>query len=105
MIRRVTVHPDVLAAAHEQYGEECSASGRPSEYHFVSGPLAAAVFAFRDFDALSYDLIASARAYTVVDPFFGVVDFVAVLTTDGVVEVVGYSDDPDYWATVGRSDA
>ena len=44
-------------------------------------------------------------AATVVDPSFGVVGFVAVLTTDGVVEIVGYGDDPAYWATLRRSDA
>ncbi len=105
MIRRVTVHPDVLEAAHERFGEERSARGGPSEYDFVSGPLAAAVFAFREFDALSYDVVPTVRAYTVVDTFFGVVDFVAVLADDDVVEIVGFSDDPDYWTALGGLDS
>ena len=43
----------------------------------VGGPLAAAIFAFREFDALSYDLLPAVRSYTVVDPIFGVVTFVS----------------------------
>ena len=46
------------------------------------GPLAAAVFAFRDFEQLSFDLIPAVRSYTIVDPFFGpVVSSVCAQTT------------------------
>ncbi len=100
MIRRVEVAPAVFESAHERFGETRSTTGDPSEYDFVGGPLAAAAFAFRDFDELSYDVVPAVRAYTVVDPFFGVVTFAALLRSDGVVEVVSFSDDPDYWATL-----
>ena len=101
MIRRVTVNRDVLQRANDQFGEERSPDGRPSEYDFVGGPLAAAVFAFRLFDELSYDVVPSVRWYTVVDPFFGPVTFVGLLLDDGSVEVVGFESDPDYWDHLG----
>ena len=101
MIRRVTVNRDVLQRAHDKFGEERSVSGRPSEYDFVTGPLAAAQFAFRGFDELSYDIVPSVRWYTVVDPFFGPVTFVGMLLDDDSVELVGFDDDPDYWTALG----
>jgi hypothetical protein len=101
VIRRVTVNRDVLQRAHEQYGEQRSAVGRPSEYDFVAGPLAAAQFAFRGFDELSYDIVPSVRWYTVVDPFFGPVTFVGLLLDDDSVEIVGFESDPDYWEHLG----
>ncbi len=100
MIRRVDVAPAVYESANDKFGETRSAEGQPSEYDFVGGPLAAAVFAFREFDALSYDLVPAVRSYTVVDPIFGAVTFAAVLRTDDVVEIVSFADDPDYWAAL-----
>lgn len=100
MIRRVDVAPAVYEGANERFGETRSAGGQASEYDFVGGPLAAAVFAFREFDALSYDLVPAVRSYTVVDPIFGAVTFAAVLRTDDVVEIVSFADDPDYWAAL-----
>ena len=100
MIRRVDVASAVYDSANERFGETRSAGGQPSEYDFVGGPLAAAVFAFREFDALSYDLVPAVRSYTVVDPIFGAVTFAAVLRTDDVVEIVSFADDPDYWAAL-----
>ena len=100
MIRRVDVAPAVYDIAHERFAETRSAGGQASEYDFVGGPLAAAVFAFREFDALSYDLVPAVRSYTVVDPIFGAVTFAAVLRTDDVVEIVSFADDPDYWAAL-----
>ncbi len=38
------------------YGPERSAAGRPSEWDFWSGPLAAALIGFRDFENLLFDL-------------------------------------------------
>jgi hypothetical protein len=55
--RRVDVAPAVYESANERFGEKRLAGGQGSEYEFVGGPLAAAVFAFREFDALSYDLV------------------------------------------------
>lgn len=74
-----------------------------SEYDFVGGPFAAAVFAFRDFDALPYDLVPAVRSYTVVDPIFGAVTFAAVLQTDDIVEIVSFEDDPDYWTALEQN--
>jgi len=90
VIRRVDVAPAVYETANQRFGETRSAGGQGSEYDFVGGPLAAA-FAFRDFDALSYDPVPAVRSYTVVDPVFGAVTFAAVLRTA----------DPDYWAALG----
>lgn len=100
MTRRVEVAHTVHVDAHDRFGESWSAIGTGSEYDFVGGPLAAAVFAFRAFDELSYDLIPAVRSYTVVDPVFGAVTFAAVLRTDDVVEIVSFADDPDYWAAL-----
>jgi hypothetical protein len=38
------------------YGPERSATGQPSEWDFWSGPLAAALIGFRNFDLLRFDL-------------------------------------------------
>lgn len=100
MTRRVDVARSVHEVAHERFGETRSADGGPSEYDFVAGPLAAAVFAFRDFDALSYDLVPAVRSYTVPDPIFGAVTFTAVLRRDDSIEIVSFADDPDYWSAL-----
>lgn len=98
--RQVEVAPSVLNSAHAQFGDQRSPQGAPSEYDFVGGPLAAAVFAFQDFDRLSFEVVPAVRSYAVIDPIFGVVTFAALLRTDGVVEIVDYADDPDYWDAV-----
>lgn len=67
----VRVTQQVYEAASSRYGEHRSVEGAPSEYDFVSGPLAAAILAFGDFDQLRHDVVPSVRSYTVVDPFFG----------------------------------
>jgi hypothetical protein len=79
VIREVRVAEYVYANATERFGESRSPVGAPSEYDFVGGPLAAAVFAFRDFDHLRFDVVSAVRTYMVVDPFFGAVVFVGVL--------------------------
>jgi hypothetical protein len=100
VIREVRVHPAVHQKAHDLYREERSAGGSPSEYDFTSGPLAAAAFAFRDFDSLPFDVVEAVRTYTIVDPVFGPVVFVGVLLRGDVVEIVDFSDDPDYWSSI-----
>jgi hypothetical protein len=100
--RAVRLGERVLQLAHERFGHERSAAGQPSEYDFVGGPLAAALLAFREFDRLSYGVVPAVRSYTVVDPFFGPVVFVGVLTSDGVVEITDFDDDPDYWAGIDQ---
>jgi hypothetical protein len=101
VIREVRVAQALYEQAHDRFGESRSVAGAPSEYDFVAGPLAAAVFAFRDFDNLPFDVSPAVRTYTIVDPFFGPVVFVGVLVAGGVVEIGGFDDDPDYWSTIG----
>jgi hypothetical protein len=91
----------ILAKAHQFYGESRSDDGRGSELDFVEGPLAAALFAFKGWDELSYDLVESVRSYTVPAPIFGPVTFTAILTEDGGVVIVDFDEDPDYWQLVG----
>ena len=79
MIREVRVSHETYEQAHDRFGERRSIDGDPSEYDFVAGPLAAAVFAFRAFDDLAFELVPAVRTYTIVDPFFGPVVFVGVL--------------------------
>ncbi len=100
MIREIRVAQAVYERAHERYGEVRSVEGAPSEYDFVGGPLAAAVFAFRDFENLPVDVVPAVRSYTIIDPFFGAVVFVGVLIEDDVVEIASFDDDPDYWSTI-----
>lgn len=102
MIHEVRAADSVYHLATERFGEQRTVEGAPSEYDFVAGPLAAAIFAFRDFENLSYDVVSSVRTYTIVDPFFGPVVFVAVRVAVGIVEIVGFSDDPDYWTTIDQ---
>lgn len=97
MIYEVQVASAVYEEVHRRFGGSRSGEGAPSEYDFVSGPLAAAVFAFRDFENLSFDVVPAVRSYTVVDPVFGPVVFVGVLLTEGVVEIADFADDPGYW--------
>ena len=100
MIREVRIAHAVFERAHERFGESRTVEGAPSEYDFVGGPLAAAVFSFRDFDNLAYDVVPSVRTYTIVDPFFGPVVFAGVLVGEGFVEIVDFRDDPDYWTVI-----
>src|SRR5690606_16776830 len=91
----------VFQLAHEEFGDERGADGSPSEFDFVAWPLAVALLAFRDFDRLPYDTVPEVRLYTAVSPFFGPMTFAGLLRTDGVVEIVAYTHDPDYWRTIG----
>ncbi|MDP9389477.1 MAG: hypothetical protein M3Q48_16570 [Actinomycetota bacterium] len=94
----------VLAAAlAREYGPERTAEGWPSEWDFWTGPLAAALVAFRGFDALRYDpRHPEVRSVHVVDPVFGPVVFVGVRVEPGVVELAAYEPDPGYWDLIGE---
>ena len=100
MIYEVQVAAAVYDEVHRRFGGSRTGEGSPSEFDFVSGPLAAAVFAFRDFGNMVFDLGPAVRSYTVVDPIFGPVVFVAVLLHEGAVEIADFSDDPDYWGMI-----
>jgi hypothetical protein len=98
--REVSVAQWVFEKATSYFAETRSATGAPSEYDFAGGPLAAALFAFRAFDTMTYDLVPAVRSHVIVDPFFGALVFVAVLLTDGSVEVADFDLDADYWDVV-----
>jgi hypothetical protein len=93
----VHVSAEVAAEVARVYGPERSADGAPSEWDFWSGPLAAAVLGFRDFESLPYDHVPQIRRLEVVDAVFGVVTFVAVLLPGDVVEIAAFATDADYW--------
>lgn len=101
MTWRVEVSAYVFDRVAELFGEERGPDGQPSEYDFVSGPLAAAIRAFAAFDELAIALGPSIRALDVVDPVFGAVVFTAVAVGDGVVEIAGVAVDDDYWEVIG----
>jgi hypothetical protein len=100
VIREVRVAEEVYVQAQDRFSGTRSPDGAPSASDFVAGPLAAATFAFRDFDNLSYDLVPAIRSYTIVDPFFGPVVFVGIVVMDAFVEIVDFADDPDYWNVI-----
>jgi hypothetical protein len=100
VIREVRVAQHVYEQAHDRFDESRTAEGTPSEYDFVAGPLAAALFAFRDFENMTFDVVPAVRTYTIVDPSFGAVVFVGVLIDAEVVEIADFDDDPDYWSIV-----
>lgn len=81
----------------QTYGRERSATGRPSEWDFWSGPLAAALIGFRDFENLLFDVHPEIRTLHIVDPVFGALVFAGVLVEPGVAEIADYEVDPDYW--------
>ena len=79
------------------YGPERSATGSPSEWDFWSGPLAAALIGFRDFENLLFDSYPEIRTLHIIDPVFGALVFAGVLVEPGVVEIADFEVDPDYW--------
>ncbi len=100
MIRQVFVGSAVTERANREFSETRPDAGGGSEYDFFGGTLAAATFAFRDFDSLRPGVVSSVRTYTIVDPVFGPVVFVGILLTNGTVEIVDFESDPDYWANI-----
>ena len=98
----VRVGADLAAAITREFGPERTAAGRPSEWDFWAGPLAAAVVAFRDFDNLRYDRHPKIRSHHVVDPVFGPIVFVGVRIRPGVVELAAFARDPGYWELIAE---
>jgi hypothetical protein len=84
------------------FGPERSSEGTPSEWDFWSGPLAAALIAFRDFGELLAPHQPEVRILTFADPVFGPVTFVGVLVEPGLVELAAFDRDPDYWDLIGE---
>ena len=96
----VRVAAEVLAKAHERYGDERAPTGSPNEYDFVGGPLAAALLEFRYFDELPAVAGPSVRSLIITDPFFGALVFFGVLVEERAVAIADFEDDPDYWSIV-----
>lgn len=90
----------VARKAAEQFGSSRSSRSQPSHFDFACGPLAAAAERCRDFDTLPEEVGPSVRSVGIIDPAFGPVSFVAVLIAEGVVELVDFTIDPDYWDTI-----
>lgn len=80
-----------------EYGPERSPTGHPSEWDFWSGPLAAALIGFRDFEGLRFDLHPELRTLHIFDPTLEPVLFAGVLVEPGVVEIADFEIDPDDW--------
>ena len=69
-------------------------------WDFWSGPLAAALIGFRDFDNLLFDRRPEIRTLHHIDPVFGALVFVGVLIEPEVVEIADFEVDPDYWEMI-----
>ena len=93
----VRVGDGLADAIARTFGPQRSGGGAPSEWDFWSGPLAAALVGFRDFDALRFTDWPEVRTLHIIDPVFGPVVFVGVLVEPGVVELAAFEHDPDYW--------
>ena len=100
MIYRVTVAQRVAVLAADRYPQERPGDGSPCELDFWSGPLAAALLEFRDFDALPFPDVPAIRIYVSADPVFGAVAFTGVRVGPAQVELDGFDSDPDYWQVV-----
>ena len=96
----VRVSDRLADAAAGEFGPKRSGGGQPSEWDFWSGPLAAALIAFRDFESLEFDQVPIVRRYTYVDPVFGPLVFIGVLIDPSTVELDAFGYDPDYWDLV-----
>ncbi len=97
MKHEVHVSQDAASKIARSYGLERTTSGFPSEWDFWSGPLQAALVRFRGFDSLPYHDDPEIRHLHIVDPVFGVVVFVGVLTKSDRVDIVDFDVDHDYW--------
>ena len=61
------------------YGPERSTMRRPSEWDFWSGPLAAALVGFWDFENLLWHPLPRVRTLHIIDPVFGALVFGALV--------------------------
>jgi hypothetical protein len=100
VISRVTVAQGVAALAADRYPHERPGDGSPCESDFWSGPLAAALLMFRDFDALPFPDVPAIRIYVSADPVFGAVAFTGVRIGQAEVEIDGFDADPDDWQLI-----
>lgn len=97
MTYQTRVGQTLAASIAAEFGPERTTSGQPSEWDFWSGPLAAALIGFRDFDNLLFDDHPEIRQLHIVDPVLGAIVFVGVRTDPETVELAAYAIDRDYW--------
>lgn len=104
MTPRVEVSEHAAKKIAAACGPERSPTGHPSEWDFWSGPLAAALIAFTDFDNLQFDAHPDIRTLHLVDPVFGAVVFIGIKASDdqGVIEIADFEVDPDYRNTIAN---
>lgn len=100
MIPEVRVSDTAASKITATYGPERSATGRPSEWDFWSGPLAAALVGFRDFESLLWHSSPDIRTLHIVDPVFGALVFVGALIEPATIEIADFDVDPDYWEMI-----
>lgn len=100
MIPEIRISHVVAEKIAATYGPERTAAGWPSEWDFWSGPLAAALIGFRDFDNLLYDRRREVRTLHLIDPIFGALVFVGVLVGPEIVEIADFGVDPHYWELI-----
>ncbi len=100
MIPEVRVSEFAARKIAAEFGPERSAAGKPSEWDFWSGPLAAALLGFRDFENLLWHPRPEIRSLHIVDPIFGALVFIGVLVDTDTIEIADFAIDPDYWSTV-----
>lgn len=97
---QVRVGAALADAVAREHGAERSSQGAPSEWDFWTGPLQAALLAFRDFESLPFDDVPAIRRLVLPDPVFGVITFIGIQTAADVVEIAAYLVDPDYWRLI-----
>jgi hypothetical protein len=102
--RPVRRSQDFIEEAQQLFPPGGSASGRPSFQLFEQGPLRGAETAFSlNFEAQLEPVEGVGSLRSVVVPptaVFGPLVISAILTTDGVVEIVGVIEDDGYWDLV-----
>ena len=100
MIHEVRVGRFAADKITRAYGPARTATGRPSEWDFWSGPLSAALIGFRDFENLMSHPHPEIRSFHIVDPVFGAVVFVGVRVGPDTIEIADFEIDEDHWQLI-----
>jgi hypothetical protein len=97
----VEVSDALMDEARKHYPAAGSADGKPTLWHFVNGPLAAAREYFsREFDtALQESPESPIRYWVTISTFFPVLGFFAARVGDHI-EILSYMVDDSYWDLV-----
>jgi hypothetical protein len=98
--RVVQLSPDFVLKAKKRYPPGGSVDGRPRYELFRDTILKSAIFEFsHNFDGLPYAIegVAIKAVITVEVPFFPATVFYGVLRDDGVIEIIDFEPDDDYF--------